>query len=538
MTSFVTGFLAELVREFDAWLDRILPARRIRRSIRTWRRSRPFWAAVWTMTAGVLMVAAPLAPLPLMLRIGTGAMSALGISLVLIAGGVFFLTKPDQRAFVSICTAIASLVALATTNLGGFGIGTALGILGSSMAFGWTPDQPDTEPRADRDERDHDGGDGDEEGLDAAGDRDEGTEPAGTGESREHSGPDEDSPPARSVRGGAHRSHRKGGGTGPTTALVVLVTPAALLLSPLQGEARADTEWPDFLPDLPSIPDAPAPSESPPFGSPSPSPSGSPSPEVPSPSGSPSATPSPTPEAEEGGEDDEEDEDDEGDEDAPQVTLPCLTGVDTGGLPNPETTGDGDPPEGGGGDTSPDTVEDLEKAEPGELPEDPEELSARRPPIVIGDQPGRPRATYPVGPDYPEVGADSLTAHGAIIHGATYLDTVREDQLKVLWVHADQLVAENYTFSLTVDDQVHTIDVDLDISDVDIYVTELTGSITIPFVDVGTPRVCVGADIVPANLPIAVNLPKLSVTEAEAGQVLIDAESVGTSDLSIDTLLG
>ncbi|MGW3820645.1 DUF6114 domain-containing protein, partial [Streptomyces sp. NPDC005046] len=140
MFSFVFGFLSELARETGDWFDRILPAPRLRRSLRGWRRRRPFWAAVWIVAGGVEMVAIPLAPLPLMIKIGVGAMSAVGISLVLIAGGLFFLFKPDQRMFVSVVTAIASLTSMATTNLGGFGVGMMAGLIGSSMAFGWMPD--------------------------------------------------------------------------------------------------------------------------------------------------------------------------------------------------------------------------------------------------------------------------------------------------------------------------------------------------------------------------------------------------------------
>ncbi|MFD9460419.1 hypothetical protein ACFWBT_05755, partial [Streptomyces sp. NPDC060027] len=198
---------------------------------------------------------------------------------------------------------------------------------------------------------------------------------------------------------------------------------------------------------------------------------------------------------------------------AAQVTLPCLTGVDTGGLPNPD--------------------QELEEATPGETAADPDDLTALRPPVVIGDQPGRPRSTYPISPAYPEVGADTLTAYGAVIHGATYLPAVGGGRMKVLWVHADRLVADDYTFRLESADQVQTIDVDLDIPQVDIYVTRLTGSIAIPVLGVGTPRICIGADIVPANLPVAVQLPKLSVTAVEAGQVLVDAETVNFADLSI-----
>lgn len=133
MFAFVLGFLSELARETGDWLDRILPAPRARRPLRAWRRRRPFWAALWVIAGGVEMVAIPLAPLPLMIRVGVGAMSAVGISVVLVAGGIFFLFKPDQRMFVSVVTAVASLTSMATTNLGGFGIG----MLATSSAPPW-----------------------------------------------------------------------------------------------------------------------------------------------------------------------------------------------------------------------------------------------------------------------------------------------------------------------------------------------------------------------------------------------------------------
>ncbi|MEV5906411.1 hypothetical protein AB0L81_42175, partial [Streptomyces sp. NPDC052127] len=49
MFAFVLGFLSELARETGDWLDRLLPAPRARRSLRSWRRRRPFWAALWVI---------------------------------------------------------------------------------------------------------------------------------------------------------------------------------------------------------------------------------------------------------------------------------------------------------------------------------------------------------------------------------------------------------------------------------------------------------------------------------------------------------
>lgn len=524
MFGFVAGFLSELARETGAWLDRILPAPRLRRTLRGWRRTRPFWAAMWVIAGGVEMVAIPLAPLPLMIKVGVGAMSAIGISVVLVAGGVFFLVKPEQRMFVSVVTAVASLTSMATTNLGGFGMGMMAGLVGSSLAFGWLP-KPARDPGEGADP-DPDPAPGAEAAAHGGAALPAGVPPVATARAERAAGGagggvaegadrlpkgDKDraaAAAAAAVRpaGGTGRRPRHARRRARTRGAVLFALSTALSAAMLPATASAATAepgtglfpfpWPTFS----------WPWDTDPGGTPSPSPSPSSSSPTGTGSGSgsgsgtstpaPSASPSPGAFSK-----------------GTQVTLPCLTGVDTGGLPDP----------------------DIPEAESGTMPTDSGDLTALRPPIVIGKQPGRPRAAYPVNKVYPEVGADSLTAYGAIIHGATYLKTADGGRMKVLWVHADRLVADNYAFELRTGGQVQTIDVDLDIPQVDIYVTRLTGSITIPVINVSTPRICIGADIVPANLPIAVQLPKLSVTAVEAGQVLVDAETVGFTDLRAHT---
>ncbi|MFI1166914.1 DUF6114 domain-containing protein [Streptomyces sp. NPDC020801] len=500
MFVFLFGFLSELGREIGAWLDRILPVPRLRRPLRRWRRRRPFWAAMWVIAGGLEMAAIPFAPLPLMIKVGVGAMSAVGIAAVLVAGGLFFLFKPDQRMFVSVVTAVASLTSMATTNLGGFGIGMLAGLVGSSMAFGWMPDPPDG-PRDEDDpgppthmpataEADHIGGgragvgpaqtptratwhEGDARTHDAECAADAHAHAAG----RAHAGC---IPRGREDRA---RSDLRPGRARSTILFAVSTVLAASALPAAAGTATAAPGTGAFPSPLP------APRHDTPSG-------GGTDPGGESAKGREQYAP--------GG--------------AAQVALPCPAGIDTGELPHP---GQGD-----GTGTAP------AEAEPGKMPEDPDDPTALRPPVVIGGRPGRPRAAYPVNTVYPTVGSDSLTAYGAIIHGATYLRTADGGQLKVLWMHADRLVADNYTFRLETDGQTQTIDVDLDIPQVDVYVTRLTGSLTIPVIGVSTPRICIGADVVPANLPIAVQLPKLSVTAVEAGQVLVDAETVDFSDLS------
>ncbi|MFD7708531.1 hypothetical protein [Streptomyces sp. NPDC059786] len=330
-------------------------------------------------------------------------------------------------------------------------------------------------------------------------------------EDRTRSGPRRSGPPRDGARrSGARRSGTRHGRTrlGRVRGAVLFALSTVLAAAALPTAAGTATAAPGTdlspLPWPTAWPTLTWPRETEPSATPAPGPSPAPDPDGTDDRSEENEQEREAPPQDEAGGKDEAG----GGAEAPQVTLPCLTGVDTGGLPNPE------------------------EAEPGELPEDPGDLTALRPPVVVGDQPGRPRATYQVNTVYPDVGADSLTAYGAVVHGATYLKTAGGGRLEVLWVHADRLVADDYAFRLETRGQAQTIGVDLDIPQVDIYVTQLTGSITIPYIGVGTPRICIGADVVPANLPIAVQLPELSVTAVEAGQVLVDAETVGFSGLS------
>ncbi|MGW7611365.1 DUF6114 domain-containing protein [Streptomyces sp. NPDC054766] len=401
MFSFVLGFLSELARETGDWFDRILPAPRLRRSLRGRRRGRPFWAAVWVIAGGVEMVAIPLAPLPLMIKIGVGAMSAVGISLVLIAGGLFFLFKPDQRMFVSVVTAIASLTSMATTNLGGFGVGMMAGLIGSSLAFGWMPDPV----------RETDGDDGDRlPGPSGTGQGDPApaepaeAAPGATGMPREGGAPKDQEVSAPKAREDRARS---GSRRRPARSPALFVVSAMVVTAglPAVGTAAAAPGTDVFPLPRPTLarPWDSAPSPSP---TPTPSPGGTGSASAPpAAAGSPQATGDT--DADSGDSPDQDDSQGPGERDdragAARVTLPCLTGVDTGGLPDPD--------------------QELEEATPGKTSADPDDLTALRPPVVVGDRPGRPRSAYPISPDHPEVGADTLTAYGAIIHGAAYLPT-------------------------------------------------------------------------------------------------------------------
>lgn len=524
MFTFVFGFLAEIIHETGAWFDRILPFPRLRRPLRNWRRRRPFWAGLLAAAGGVELMALPMAPLPLMLKVGVGALSAVAVGLVMIAGGLFFVFAPAQRLFVSVVTAIASLTSLATSNLGGLGIGCGLGLLGASMAFGWMPDPPAPQPQG--------------RSTPAASVEPEAVESDGADE--RVTGPSHETPvtvatagdESEAVRPKAREGRTPRGGRALYVAMPVVLAAALTVAIPQPGAHAAERcdggseapTWPGTGLPRPELPWKKGPSkecEEDGPESPVPTPGGG--------TGDDSGPSLPGGDAGDGkagkrpGDDDSEGDDPR--QKPGEWQLPCLSGPDTGGAGNQKT---GPPASEGGTAEKP-----YKEAEPGEVNED-DDLTPRRPPLVVGDQPGPGRAEYAVSPGHPTVSATRLDAYDAVIHGSTYLKTA-DGPLKVLWVHAERIVAKDYHLEQKgPDGTTHTIDVQLDIRNVDVYATYLNGSIEIPKLNVNTPRICIGADVIPANLPVAAQLPVLSLDPVEAGQVLVDTSDVRFEKIRTD----
>lgn len=114
----------------------------VRRKFRDWRRSRPFWAGVWTVLAGVEILSIPLAPLALLMHEGIAGVSGelMGVFLVILGLTMWF--SPGHRVFAGIATLIFSVASLVLSNFGGFVIGFLLGIIGGAMALSWISDGP------------------------------------------------------------------------------------------------------------------------------------------------------------------------------------------------------------------------------------------------------------------------------------------------------------------------------------------------------------------------------------------------------------
>ncbi|MFE9421540.1 DUF6114 domain-containing protein [Kitasatospora sp. NPDC006697] len=118
------------------------PAPERRRGFKRWRGARPFWGGLLVTLAGTEILFTEKAALPVILHIGMQGLAGYIVPGMMVLCGLLLLFHPSQRLFYSILAVLLTLVSWVTSNLGGFLIGLLLGLIGSSLSFGWLPDQP------------------------------------------------------------------------------------------------------------------------------------------------------------------------------------------------------------------------------------------------------------------------------------------------------------------------------------------------------------------------------------------------------------
>ncbi|GAA5081289.1 hypothetical protein GCM10023259_089320 [Thermocatellispora tengchongensis] len=90
---------------------------------------------------GAAVLLAPLAPLPLLLQQGIAGVSGYLVGGLLVAAGLLSWWQAGQRTFLGLAAMALSLASFVTSNFGGFGVGTLLGIVGAAMLVAWLPDK-------------------------------------------------------------------------------------------------------------------------------------------------------------------------------------------------------------------------------------------------------------------------------------------------------------------------------------------------------------------------------------------------------------
>ncbi|GGO13445.1 DUF6114 domain-containing protein [Micromonospora parathelypteridis] len=117
------------------------------RLFRRWQRSRPFWGGLLTALAGLEMFASTRMTLNgLSFHSGASGLLSLLIPVILVTCGLLLWFTPAQRLFYSVAAAVTAVYSLIGLNLGGFFVGLLLGIVGSALAFAWTPTRPAPSP--------------------------------------------------------------------------------------------------------------------------------------------------------------------------------------------------------------------------------------------------------------------------------------------------------------------------------------------------------------------------------------------------------
>ncbi len=120
-----------------------VPAAR-QRGFRGWRRRRPFWGGLCVLLGGCETLLSERANISVVLHAGAESLAGYLLPAVVAICGLLIIFNPMHRLFYSVISVLCSLGMWVTSNLGGFVVGMLLGLVGSSLAFGWLPDQ---EPR-------------------------------------------------------------------------------------------------------------------------------------------------------------------------------------------------------------------------------------------------------------------------------------------------------------------------------------------------------------------------------------------------------
>lgn len=114
------------------------PLRRARSAFRHWRRTRPFWGGLSLLLGGSEILFTYKAPFKAVLHFGLYGLAGYAVPgvMVILAGLILF--DREHRTFYSVLAMLASAATWLTSNLGGFVVGMVLGLVGSSLAFGWS----------------------------------------------------------------------------------------------------------------------------------------------------------------------------------------------------------------------------------------------------------------------------------------------------------------------------------------------------------------------------------------------------------------
>lgn len=109
-----------------------------RAGFRTWRRTRPFWAGVWTVLGGAIIAYVPGTAIQFVFSTTS---IAIGVTVGVVIGvcGLCLWFQPQLRFLLGVVILVLSLVSFVTSDFGGFFVGMLLSIIGGALATAWVP---------------------------------------------------------------------------------------------------------------------------------------------------------------------------------------------------------------------------------------------------------------------------------------------------------------------------------------------------------------------------------------------------------------
>ncbi|MFG3020811.1 DUF6114 domain-containing protein [Streptomyces sp. NPDC048254] len=119
---------------------------RRRLQFRSWRGTRPFWAGLYILLAGLPIMYFPYAHLQIgnltVAMATTAGAGSLIIGVLLVVLGVSVWFQKHIRTFAGVAAILLALVSLPVSNFGGFIMGFLFALIGGAMAVAWAPGTP------------------------------------------------------------------------------------------------------------------------------------------------------------------------------------------------------------------------------------------------------------------------------------------------------------------------------------------------------------------------------------------------------------
>lgn len=109
---------------------------------RAWRRTRPFWGGLWCILAGAEIVKVMSFSIGLALTGGWGYSAGYVMGGGLILFGLVGWLAPHFTSLAGVVAFLIALGAFPTANLGGYLLGSAVGVVGGSMMWAWGEKKP------------------------------------------------------------------------------------------------------------------------------------------------------------------------------------------------------------------------------------------------------------------------------------------------------------------------------------------------------------------------------------------------------------